>query len=69
MSLVAVGGRAAAVTAPRIAAVQDKLVDPIGVLGRIGERDGGALRDAEQGDALKLLGVDHRPQIAHEGLE
>jgi hypothetical protein len=38
--------------------------DPFGVAGRIDERDGRILRDAEQGEAVDAGRVDHRLEVS-----
>src|SRR6185437_5322535 len=54
---------------PGVAAVQDEAAHALGMAKRVRDRDGAALRDAEQGEAVQLQVVDDGLEIADPGLE
>ena len=49
--------------------MEDELGNALRVTGRVGDGNGAALRDAEEGEALQLKRVDHRLEVPHERLE
>jgi SAM-dependent methyltransferase len=61
--------RAALAPALHVSPAQHEPRHPLGVARRIGDRNGDALRDAEQREALETERVHHRLEILHEALE
>ncbi len=60
-----------ATTGPALgeATVEDEVADSLRVPHRVGDRDGTALGDAEQREALEARGVDDGLEVADEGVE
>src|SRR4051794_13996853 len=63
------GGLAAELAAARVAAVEDQVGDTVWMARRVGDRDRGALRDAQQREALDAAGVDDRLEVSDPRLE
>ena len=61
--------RPAELPAPRVAAVEDEVGDPLGMPGRVDERDRRALRDAEQREAIEARRVDDRLEVGDPRLD
>ena len=65
----AVDRRAAFLPPPCEGAAKDQVTDLLRIAHRIGDRDGAALRDAEQGKPFQSNGLDHSLKVTPEGIE